>query len=123
MGNKTVGAIVNNRIVPLTYQLKTGDVVEIKTSKNSLGPNESWLKIVRTTHARHKIKTILNRQRRDILIAKGKEDFERVSKSENIVLEEFDDKIIRRKFGKTGVNTIEDLYFEIGKNTLLQNPL
>lgn len=118
VGNKTVGAIVNNRIVPLTYQLKTGDVVEIKTSKNSPGPNESWLKIVRTTHARHKIKTILNRQRRDILIAKGKEDFERVSKSENIVLEEFDDKIISEKFGKTGVNTIEDLYFEIGKNTL-----
>ena len=61
-----------------------------------------------------KIKTILNRQRRDILIAKGKEDFERVSKSENIVLEEFDDKIISG-LEKTGVNTIEDLYFGLGK--------
>ncbi len=117
VGNKTVGAIVNNRIVPLTYQLKTGDVVEIKTSKNATGPNESWLKIVRTTHARHKIKTILNRRRRDMLVSKGKEDFERQLKIENVVLEEFDDKIVSEKFGKSGINTIEDLYFEIGKNT------
>ena len=55
--------------------------MEIKTSKNATGPNESWLKIVRTTHARHKIKTILNRRRRDMLVSKGKEDFERQFKN------------------------------------------
>lgn len=118
VGNKTVGAIVNNRIVPLTYKLKTGDVVEIKTNKNSSGPNESWLKIVKTSHAKHKIKTILNRQKRDLLISKGKEDFERALKNENVVLEEFDDKIVSEIFSKMGVNTIEDLYFEIGKNNI-----
>ncbi|HHZ12215.1 MAG TPA: bifunctional (p)ppGpp synthetase/guanosine-3',5'-bis(diphosphate) 3'-pyrophosphohydrolase, partial [Acholeplasmataceae bacterium] len=76
VGNKTVGAIVNGKMVPLTYKLKTGDVVEIKTNKNANGPNEDWLRIVKTSHARHKITAILNKRRRDMLIEKGKDEFE-----------------------------------------------
>ena len=118
IGNKTVGAIVNKRIVPLTYKLKTGDVVEIKTNKNSPGPSESWLKIVKTSHARHKIKTVLNRQKRDILVAKGKEDFERIIKAESILIPPLEDKLLQEHFSKNGVNNIEDFYFEIGKSNL-----
>lgn len=117
VGNKTVGAIVNGKIVPLTYKLKTGDVVEIKTNKNANGPNEDWLRIVKTSHARHKITAILNKRRRDMLIEKGKDEFERICKSENLVLK-LDDKVIASTFDKLGINSLEDFYYEIGKGSL-----
>ncbi len=55
VGNQTVGALVNGVLVPLNTPLKTGDVVELRTNKNST-PSEDWLKIVKTNHARNKIK-------------------------------------------------------------------
>ena len=72
IGNKTVGAMVNNRIVPLEYELQNGDIISIKTNKNSFGPSENWLKIAKTSHAKHKIKSFLNKQNRDVLVANGK---------------------------------------------------
>jgi GTP pyrophosphokinase len=104
--------------VPLTYKLKTGDVVEIKTNKNFNGPNEAWLKIVKTNHAKHKIISVLNKQRRDLLIEKGKEEFERVCRVESFGSIKFDDKIIHNLFEKYGINNIDDFYFEIGKGSL-----
>ena len=118
VGNGTVGAIVNGRIVPLTYKLKTGDVVEIKTSKNFNGPAESWLRIVKTNHAKHKIISVLNKRRRETLVAKGKEDLERACKAENYPVLKLDDKAIGNLFSKFGINNAEDLYAEIGKGTL-----
>lgn len=117
VGNKTVGAIVNNKIVPLTYKLKTGDVVEIKTSKNFNGPNEAWLKIVKTRHARHKIISILNHQKRDQLIAKGKEEFALYYKPETAEFK-LTDKLVQEYFSKYSINNLEDFYYEIGKSNL-----
>lgn len=118
VGNKTVGAIVNGKIVPLAYKLQTGDVVEIKTNKNSNGPSESWIKIVKTTHAKHKIVSVLNKQKREFLILKGKEEFERVAKAEGFNPNKLDDKIATTNFSKYGVNNLDDFYFEIGKNSI-----
>ena len=118
VGNHTVGAIINGRIVPLTYKLKTGDVVEIKTSKSFNGPTEAWMKIVKTTHARHKIISILNKQKREALIEKGRDDFEKAIKAENILVPKLDDKMVAKAFEKYAVNNLEDFYFEIGKNSL-----
>ena len=112
VGNKTVGALINGRIVPLTYRLKTGDVVEIKTNKNFNGPNEAWLKIVKTSHAKHKIVSILNKQKREKLVEKGKEDFEKTMKSEGVSLK-LDDKTVKKDFNKFGVENLEDFYYEI----------
>jgi GTP pyrophosphokinase len=117
VGNHTVGAIINNKIVPLTYKLKTGDVVEIKTSKNFNGPNEAWLKIVKTSHAKHKIIAILNRQKRESLIEKGKEDFALALKNENVTIK-LTDKVVSDQFQKFGINNLDDFYYEIGKNSL-----
>lgn len=117
VGNHTVGAIVNGKIVPLTYRLKTGDVVEIKTSKNFNGPTEQWVKIVKTSHAKHKIISILNKRKRDSLILKGQTDFENVLKTE--ALEgKVTEKLVIDTFSKYNVNSLDDFYYEIGKGTL-----
>lgn len=62
VGNKTVGAKVNGAIVPLNTPLKTGDVVDILTNNNSVGPSADWIKIVKSGHARNKIRTFLQKQ-------------------------------------------------------------
>ncbi len=117
VGIKTVGAIVNGKIVPLEFELSTGDIVNMKTSVNSFGPNDNWLKIVKTSNAKSKIKNYLNKRRRDVLVEMGKDDFNKElnSRNENISL---NDKIISELFSKKGANSIEDLYYEIGKNTI-----
>ncbi len=77
VGDSAVGALVNGVFVPLNTQLKTGDVCEIKTSKNSAGPNEGWLDIVKTASAKNHIRKALNAKNQAFLadenIRKGKE--------------------------------------------------
>ncbi|MDD3382355.1 MAG: bifunctional (p)ppGpp synthetase/guanosine-3',5'-bis(diphosphate) 3'-pyrophosphohydrolase [Bacilli bacterium] len=118
IGNKTTGAIVNGKIVPLSYKLKTGDVIEIKTSKSFDGPNESWVKIVKTSHAKHKITSILNKKKKDELIIKGKEEFSTYAKLENFSLNKLDDKTVNDQFSKYNITNVDDFFFEIGKGVL-----
>jgi len=77
VGDAAVGAIVNGSLVSLGTVLKTGDVVEIRTSNTSSGPNEGWLKIVRTAQARSHIKKFLLKKNAELMkderIAKGKQ--------------------------------------------------
>lgn len=117
VGEKTVGAIVNGKIQPLDYTLKTGDVVEIKTSQNAVGPNDNWLKIAKTSNARSKIKNFLNKQRRDFLIEKGQSEFEKEIQSRRIQIP-LSDKICKEFFENKGVKSVEDFYYEIGKNII-----
>jgi len=75
VGESAVGAIVNGSLVPLGTVLKTGDVCEIKTSKNATGPNDSWLLIAKTASARARIKKALQKKNvsvREEVIARGK---------------------------------------------------
>lgn len=114
IGNHTVGAIVNGKIVPLTYRLKTSDVVEIKTSKTFNGPTEQWVKIVKTSHARHKIVSILNKRKRDSLVSKGQTEFEATVK-ELFPDAKLTEKLIIENFSKFNINSIEDFFYELGK--------
>ena len=77
VGHRTIGAKVNNRLVPLDSRLKNGDIVEIVTTKAEHGPSRDWLNIVRTTHAREKIRQWFKRQERDDNIIHGRESLER----------------------------------------------
>jgi guanosine-3',5'-bis(diphosphate) 3'-pyrophosphohydrolase len=77
IGHRCIGAKVNNRLVPLDYRLKNGDIVEIVTTKGTHGPSRDWMNLVRTSHAREKIRQWFKRQERDENIAHGRESLER----------------------------------------------
>ncbi|HET7678490.1 MAG TPA: bifunctional (p)ppGpp synthetase/guanosine-3',5'-bis(diphosphate) 3'-pyrophosphohydrolase [Candidatus Limnocylindrales bacterium] len=77
VGHRCIGAKVNNRLVPLDYKLQNGDIVEIVTTKGAHGPSRDWLNIVRTGHAREKIRQWFKRQQRDENIAHGRESLDR----------------------------------------------
>jgi len=77
VGHRCIGAKVNNRLVPLDYRLKSGDIVEIVTTKGAHGPSRDWLNIVRTSHAREKIRQWFKRQQRDENIQHGREALDR----------------------------------------------
>ncbi len=77
VGHRTIGAKVNNRLVPLDYRLRNGDIVEIVTTKAAHGPSRDWLNIVRTSHAREKIRAWFKRQQRDENIAQGRDLLDR----------------------------------------------
>jgi GTP pyrophosphokinase len=77
VGHRTIGAKINNRLVPLDYRLKNGDIVEIVTTKGEHGPSRDWLNLVRTSHAREKIRQWFKRKDRDENIVHGREALER----------------------------------------------
>ncbi|HVM30528.1 MAG TPA: bifunctional (p)ppGpp synthetase/guanosine-3',5'-bis(diphosphate) 3'-pyrophosphohydrolase [Candidatus Limnocylindrales bacterium] len=77
VGHSCIGAKVNNRLVPLDYKLKNGDIVEIVTTKAAHGPSRDWLNIVQTGHAKEKIRQWFKRQQRDENIVHGREALDR----------------------------------------------
>ena len=84
VGNRTVGAKVNGRIVPLHYQLQNGDQVEILTSKQERGPSRDWLSLAKSSRARNKIRQWYTRETREEQEAKGRESLEHALKQQNL---------------------------------------
>lgn len=117
IGDKMIGASVNNKIVPLTYQLKTGDIVSVRTNKNSFGPSEDWLKIAKSNHAIHKIRNFLNKQNRDLYVSTGKTAVNQELQQAKLI-NTIDDDWCVDNFGKNNVKNEEDLYYEVGKGNI-----
>jgi len=115
VGNRTIGAKVNNRIVPLDYKLKTGDIVEILTSKHSYGPSQDWLKIAQSSHARAKIRQWFKKEKREENVIKGREMLERELWRIGLDSSEWmtEDKLqeVAKKFS---FNDVEDMMSAIG---------
>jgi len=80
VGHRYAGARVNNKIVPIDYQLNNGDVVEIITSKTSTGPSLDWLKYAKSPRTKAKIKRFFKEKEREQLLERGKDVLRRVAK-------------------------------------------
>ena len=113
IGNKCIGAKVNNRLVPLSYQLQNGDQLEIITSPKQK-PHEDWLRIVGSARARNKIKSALNDERKAIAMD-GREILERKFKQHNIRFVAENITVLERFFGYPSAT---DMYIRIAKGKL-----
>ncbi|MCG8515052.1 MAG: bifunctional (p)ppGpp synthetase/guanosine-3',5'-bis(diphosphate) 3'-pyrophosphohydrolase [Halanaerobiales bacterium] len=119
VGYRCVGARVGSKIKPLEYRLKNGDIVEIQTSKTSNGPSRDWLRFVKTSKARSKIKHWFKQQERDTIIQRGKELLEKELKRRHIELKESDkQQEIERIVQRMGKNNQEELLELIGYNQI-----
>lgn len=115
IGNKTVGAKVNGKIVTLEHQLTNGDIVEIITSSNSRGPSRDWLKIVKTSQAKKKINDWFKKENREDNIIKGREMIERELKKTGIPISVLNDKkFMEPVCKKFTLSTTDDLLSTVG---------
>ena len=115
VGNRMNGAKVDKRIVPIDYKVKTGEIVEIMTAKESTGPKRDWLNIVRTSEARSKIRLWFKREKRDENIQEGKAQLEAEFRRLNINVPEKElPEFLADVMHRQNCNTIEDFYASIG---------
>jgi GTP pyrophosphokinase len=118
VGHRCVGAKVNKRIVPLDYKLKSGDIVEILTSKSSRGPSRDWLKIVKTSGAKNRIRIWFKKEMREENIQKGKELFEREMEKYKIKTSPELTKKLKEVTIKLGFTEPESMFENIGYGKL-----
>ena len=117
VGDKMTGAIVNNNMVPLTYELQNADIIKIITNNNSKGPSREWLNIVKTTGAKNKIKSFFNRTTKEDYIAQGKDLLEKELRRRKIPQSEFmNQDNLDKVFKEFKLDSIEDIYLNIGNN-------
>lgn len=115
VGNRMVGAKVDKRIVPIDYKVKTGEIVEVLTSKEARGPSRDWLKIVKTSGARNKIRFWFKHEKRDENIAEGKAELQRELRHNNIAIDEKElDDLLAKIGSKHNCGSVEDVYAAIG---------
>lgn len=115
VGHQMVGAIVNNNIVTLDYKLKDGDIIKINTNKNSKGPSKEWINIAYTTSAKNKIKAFFSKIDKDEVTNTGKDTLLKTIRKKKLSINDImDDKKISIALDELGLNSENDLYYEIG---------
>ena len=114
VGDTTVGAIVNDNIVPLSYSLQNNDIVKVITNNNAT-PNQDWLSFVKTQQAKNKIKSYFSKKDRETYIEKGKNILEKeIRKRKLSISEVLSDENLNKIFKDLKMEDIDDLYLSIG---------
>lgn len=122
VGETMVGALVNNNIVPLNYELQNNDIVKINTNKNSPGPSKEWLKIVKCTQTKNKIKSFFTRNERDRHIEDGKEMLEKDLRKRKISFNDFyQDENVNTLYKELKIDQLDDLYVGVATGKFQSN--
>ena len=120
VGNRMIGAKVNNRIVPIDHVISTGEIIEVITGPADKGPSRDWLKIVKTSEAKNKIRNWFKKERREENIAEGRAALDRELRRNMINLtdakmQEMLAEVARRQ----RMNSVEEMCAAIGYGGLL----
>ena len=114
VGDKMVGAIVNDSIVPFDYTLKNGDIIKVNTSKLSKGPNKDWLNFVTTTQAKNKIKNFYSKREKDENLSRGVDLFENALRKKNLPITETIESNLGIILDALKLKDLDELYISIG---------
>ncbi len=115
VGHRCVGAKVNGKIVPLHYQLKSGDIVEVLTSKGERAPSRDWLSVVRTSRARNKIRAALTREKREDAERRGREELQKALKKQGLPPQRIaGSPLLADVIRETGFRKADDFYVALG---------
>ena len=124
VGDKMVGAIVNNNIVPLDYELKDNDIIKINTNKNSTGPNREWINMAKTSGAKNKIKNFFNKIDKEEYVKKGEDLLKDELRKRKIVMSEFfDDDNLDKILSDLKYSDLNELYSSLGSNKVTLNQI
>jgi guanosine-3',5'-bis(diphosphate) 3'-pyrophosphohydrolase len=119
VGHRTVGAKVNGRIVPLHYKLRSGDRIEILTSKSGRGPSRDWMNLAQSSRARNKIRQWFSRETREDDEQKGREALEHALKQQNLPYRKIaGSAVLAQVIRETGFKKAEDFYLALGSGKL-----
>lgn len=123
IGNSCVGAKINGKIVPLDYKLQNGNIVEIITSANSLGPSRDWIGIVKTPNARNRIRQFFKKERREENIERGTLILEKELKRNHLSMNNQEVPSALKEIGKKTFNQpdYDDFLATIGYGGILAN--
>jgi GTP diphosphokinase / guanosine-3',5'-bis(diphosphate) 3'-diphosphatase len=119
VGHRTVGAKANGRIVPLHYRMKSGDIIEIMTSKSGRGPSRDWMSLAASSRARNKIRQWFSRETRADAEQKGREALEQALKAQNLPYRKIaGSAVLAQVIRETGFKKAEDFYVALGSAKL-----
>ena len=119
VGHRCVGAKVNGKIVPLHYQLKSGDIVEVLTAKQDRGPSRDWLKLVRTSRARNKIRAWFKQERREDAERVGREALEQALRKRGLPMQKLAmSPLLADVIRETGFRKGSEFYIALGQGKI-----
>ena len=115
VGNRMIGAKVNNRIVPIDHKVQTGEIIEIITGPENRGPSRDWLNIVKTSEAKNKIRNWFKKERREENVQEGRDALEREMRRNLMTLSDEQRPVFMEALARRNrCNSVEEMYAAIG---------